>query len=778
MRRFHVIATIVLAAAATLAPRPAEAQLPSLAGCRQSGAQGGVLAERKGERHLLTGTPERTWQIDCDDMQFFADSIEVLPAESLIRATGHVLFVSGGNRISAERMEFNTSDRTGTFYQASGTLSLGERADRSLFGTQEPEAMFYGEEVHKIGPRKYRLVRGGFTTCVQPTPRWEMVTGSATISVDNYALLRNTVFRVKGVPLMYLPVFYYPIQEDDRSTGFLIPVYGNADVRGHSIMNAFFWAISRSQDATLHHDWYSRTGHGLGGEYRYIQGPGSHGNSAVYVLNERQTTTLHPDGSTSTTPGKRSHRIQGDMAQRLPAGMYLRASSNYFSSITTEQRFQQDIDRATDRRRSVGGNLTGNWGAWSLGASLDRHDTFFGEDTFVTSGSLPRVSLNRGERPIAGLPVYFGVGSEFVSIQRRTTYDGIVDDEEDLEPTRVVEDLGLTRVDITPSVRVPFNRWQFLTFNTVAAWRGTWWSESLDEDGQRVDEPIGRRYLDFQARITGPVFHRIFDTPKLAYAQRFKHVIEPSLTIRRVTDIGNRDRIVQMETGDFVVGNVTSLQYGLANRLYARRDVAREILTATVSQTYYTDQDAVNVDRDFQSSFNGAGPAPTNFTPVVFNLRASPTDRFFASFRAEWDHQVKAIRTMTASGTVHAGGRLFATAGWTQQRHVPDLPGFEEERSSNHLRGSTTVRSAMNRVGGTYDFNIDLKEATVLNQRVLAYYNAQCCGIAAEYQVRNLRGVLGFGPPQDRRFNISFSLAGIGTFSNLLGALSGGQQAR
>jgi hypothetical protein len=81
-------------------------------------------------------------------------------------------------------------------------------------------------------------------------------------------------------------------------------------------------------------------------------------------------------------------------------------------------------------------------------------------------------------------------------------------------------------------------------------------------------------------------------------------------------------------------------------------------------------------------------------------------------------------------------------------------------------------------VGGTYAFDVDLKESAVLNQRVLAYYNAQCCGVAAEYQVRNLQGVPGAGVPQDKRFNISFSLAGIGTFSNLLGALSGGQQTR
>ena len=86
------------------------------------------------------------------------------------------------------------------------------------------------------------------------------------------------MLRVKGVPLIYLPIIYYPIQDDDRATGFLMPTYGSSTVRGQSISNAFFWAINRSQDATFMHDWFSKTGQGMGGEYRYILGAGSKGS--------------------------------------------------------------------------------------------------------------------------------------------------------------------------------------------------------------------------------------------------------------------------------------------------------------------------------------------------------------------------------------------------------------------------------------------------------------------------------------------------------------------
>ena len=68
--------------------------------------------------------------------------------------------------------------------------------------------------------------------------------------------------------------------------------------------------------------------------------------------------------------------------------------------------------------------------------------------------------------------------------------------------------------------------------NSVVGWRGTYWTESL-ENNQQVEDPIGRRYFDFQTRITGPVFNRIW-TPNSGYAEKVKHVIEPSLTIHYI----------------------------------------------------------------------------------------------------------------------------------------------------------------------------------------------------------------------------------------------------
>ena len=101
---------------------------------------------------------------------------------------------------------------------------------------------------------------------MQPTPRWQLTSGTVLLNLEHYAILTNSLFKVKGVPVLYLPIFYYPINDEDRATGFLIPTYGTSTIRGQTISNAFFWAINRSQDATFLHDWYSthRPGHGRG----------------------------------------------------------------------------------------------------------------------------------------------------------------------------------------------------------------------------------------------------------------------------------------------------------------------------------------------------------------------------------------------------------------------------------------------------------------------------------------------------------------------------------
>ena len=59
----------------------------------------------------------------------------------------------------------------------------------------------------------------------------------------------------------------------------------------------------------------------------------------------------------------------------------------------------------------------------------------------------------------------------------------------------------------------------------------------------------------------------------------------------------------------------------------------------------------------------------------------------------------------------------------------------------------------------------------ISQQQITGFYNAQCCGLAFQYQTYNF-GALSPLPP-DHRFFLSFTLAGLGNFSPFNGAMSG-----
>jgi LPS-assembly protein len=714
------------------------------------------------------------------DTKIYADDVWAYTGSNKAIATGNVVFAQGNNRISAERAEFDTETRLGTFYNAWGLASVKPAPPSARPGGIAPPAMtgqdtvvyFFGEKIEKIGPKKYKITNGGFSTCVQPTPRWDLNAGTVILNVDHYTLLKQAVLRVKGVPLLYLPILYYPTKREDRATGFLIPTYGSSSLRGQSIHDAFFWAINRSQDATVLHDWFSKTGQGVGGEYRYNAGLGD-GDFRTYMLDQHAATYTQPDGKVLTTSPSRSYEVRGGANQLLPGNIRARTNINYFSSIVTSQTFNTNIYDASRNQRSFGGNLVGAWGTYAMNATLDHSEYFYNLTDSVLSGSWPRVSFTRNERPILNSPAYFSVTTEYARMLR------------DSKTADIEVNTGLSRFDVSPQLRYPFKKWQWFTVNSTLNWRNTYYTRSLEPTGDPTVPPsklvnvgLNRPVFSFGSQIVGPVFNRVWDTPDNGYAEKFKHTIEPFIVVDRTASVDNFDRIVQFDGIDSFVGG-TRYTYGLNNRFYAKRKLApgqpaqaREIVSVEVSQSYYTDQRASLYDRQYQSTPNYT--QPVHFSPISLSVRAVPTNDINATVRAEFDSQYKQLRTISAQGTYSWTQRLQASGGWSKKAFIEKLAYFNDRNFLDHyINGSATMHTKDNRFGGIYAFNFDVLHTAMQQQRISAFYNAQCCGLAFEYQTYNY-GVGSLSPiPADHRFFLSFTLAGLGNFSPFNGALSG-----
>jgi len=240
----------------------------------QTETQSSRSLERIGPDHYIR---RGDVEIDLGDTKIYAEEVEFFTDQNRATATGNVVVSQANSRIAADRADFDLKTKLGTFYNAWGMAPLGPQKTRAataqgpsavlaggLFGsvsattpsiasqalTADTDVYFFGDTIEKTDPKKYKITNGGFTTCVQPTPRWELHSSTVVLNLDEYTLLRNAVFRVKGVPMLYTPFLYYPTKRDDRATGFLLPTYGATSLRGQAIHNAFFWSIGRSQDAT------------------------------------------------------------------------------------------------------------------------------------------------------------------------------------------------------------------------------------------------------------------------------------------------------------------------------------------------------------------------------------------------------------------------------------------------------------------------------------------------------------------------------------------------
>ncbi len=715
--------------------------------------------ERVDANHLrLVGQVE----VQREKLKFYADSVDIYNDKNLMVAEGNVVYVNEGNRISAERMEFDLQRQVGTFYEASGIAVLSAKSGRTTLGAREAEVYFYGRRIEKIGPQKYRLTDGAFTTCVQPEPRWELAAGTVTLTVDHYAVARNTVLRVKGVPVFYLPGLYYPIKKDERATGVLMPTYGSSTLRGPSISNGVFWAVSRSKDATFLHDWFSQTGQGFGAEYRYINAaPASLGTVKTYLLRQKAVTYKTLTG-TATLPESRSYNLIADVMQTLPGGLRGRGHVDYFSSITAQQLYQTNIYQASQQTRTVMGSLSGAWGPYTFASMYQRDEVFSSPTQSYVVGFAPRVTSAIAPTRLFGSKLYGSIATDY-SIQLYQNID---------RKNQKTLDYGLQRFDLFPTARIPLTNWQFLTVNASGGARSTHYSRSVNTRGVQIPVPFTRQYVQGRVDVIGPVLVKIWDTPNSRNIEKRKHVIEPSFSIDRTSNFNFKRVAVLSDSTDYIPPGNTRLTYGLTNRFLTRergtgtaRGTSREFLTVGVQQSYYTSPFATQYDTTYLSSYIGKRLRP--LSPVALMIRSIVARHADVNGRIEYDIQGLGLETISSGTTLSWANGANGSLSYSWRRTSPKQP------ASALVSGSTVVRAHERKVGGQYSVSYDISRRMLVTQQIVGFYNAQCCGFGIEFQKYNFPTIdPRFPIPQDTRINFSVTLAGLGSVSNFHGAMS------
>jgi LPS-assembly protein len=645
-----------------------------------------------------------------------------------IVAEGNVVFIRGEERMSGDRLEMDDSGR-GYLLNAVGYV--------------EPGVWVEGKRVERIDDSTYKVEGGRFSSCSQPNPRWGFQASSAEIEIDDKVKAKNAVFKVKGVPVFYLPYVYYPISKDGRSTGLLFPHFGYSSYRGFNTGTGFFWAMGRSADQTFYADYWSKVGYGYGHELRYVRGAPSRGIFRTYVFDVEGAEELDYD-------------LDWNALHILPGNVKASVNVRQYSDILFQQQYQDDFTRASSRTQRWSGALEKDLKLAVLSAYADTTSTYFGTDYTRVNGRLPGVSLRRFPRQIGWGKLVVGLQAKADRIQ--------YGNEEQID--------NWSRIDIAPYVSRPFAL-SFLEFTPSVGYRYTRYGASYgvneEDETAIIGPPIGRSFFETQVEMRGPTFAKVWDTPGFGYSERFKHTIGPEFSWTYRTRVEDYNSIPKFDGEDYFLGT-NQVAYSLVQRFFAKRRGPTgkaqpyEFLTWRLMQTYYVQiaDGQNNFDPNYSSSAFGPGFKPEHLSPLMSRVRLRPTPELSADFHLEYDVNFKQIRRRSVFVNM-AVPRASLTGGWSRSDRLAEDPA-ERSIGAHSLRGNAAFELYPKRLFLEGSADYDLLNDTLWQMRAQMRYAVQCCGLLVEYIRYNWNG------RDEKQWRFNLELANVGSIGSFLGA--------
>jgi LPS-assembly protein len=101
------------------------------------------------------------------------------------------------------------------------------------------------------------------------TPTWSIAADRVVRDqAKRIVYYRNARFRLFGLPVAYLPVFWHADPKSERNSGFLVPKASVSDRRGFSYEQPYYWVISPSADLILSPQINTKIAPFLNGELR------------------------------------------------------------------------------------------------------------------------------------------------------------------------------------------------------------------------------------------------------------------------------------------------------------------------------------------------------------------------------------------------------------------------------------------------------------------------------------------------------------------------------
>ena len=644
------------------------------------------------------------------DMRIEADEVTHDDATKILTAEGHVKFTRMQELLEADRASLDVETKEGDFTKVSGNVGPG----------------FYitAQEAHRTEDGQYQLKNATVTTCEGQRPGWTLALARAVVDPNKRVAAKGSVFRLENVPIFYMPYITIPSEDRPRSTGFLIPSTSTSTTKGRSLRESFYWAISRSADATFTGEYFTKRG--PAGEVNFRAVPEA--NSRIDVQSLFAKDRLGQGGQ--------SIRILavGDLGD----GFRGAANMDLVSSFVFRQIYENGLNTITSPLQQSLAFATRNRANSSINFVYDRNGVFFADANKpgVVLRKFPSAEFSIPERPFGDLPVYFNADTSFSSIARR---DAEID-----TPTFV------ERLDMRPSVEVPVLRSPAFDWSNSLSFRETAYTHSRQSQFVSGDS-LNRFLVDYSSNFVGPQLERDFGS--------WRHVIEPSVDYRYITGADQFRNTIVVDDIDLFT-NTNEVEYALTNRFFT----SREIFSWRLAQKYFFDPTFGGAIRPGQRNvfaplldLTGFAFADgyRRFSPIVSTMRLSTSPSTSTDVQMDYDTRDHLFRSAGIIGNVNRGQFVGGISYFFTRRSAIEIP-------NNQLRGTISYGNQLKPgLSAAFQFSYDVQHSVFQGSIAEVGYNTHCYGLSFEVSQFNI------GARVESRFRFAFTLKNVGSVGTL-----------
>lgn len=212
-------------------------------------------------------------KVTAENFYLSAEYVSFKMDEGIIDAENNIFYKDKYITLKADKVSMNTRQKKGILSNA--TIYV-----------QKDNVVIHAEEIERVTEDTFFAKNASYTTCnCEETPVWSITSKKFEIELGKTAYAKNIFFKVKGVPVFYLPAGTFPAKTE-RESGFLMPHLTYLGRDGVIFDIPFYIVLSRNSDITLTPEYYSKRGAGGEVKLRYVNSPLERGNISFNYLKE------------------------------------------------------------------------------------------------------------------------------------------------------------------------------------------------------------------------------------------------------------------------------------------------------------------------------------------------------------------------------------------------------------------------------------------------------------------------------------------------------------